>query len=66
MSGVSKRKETRNSSSDDVFSELDRMDQDEEGLGGLRLALDKMQRSYGVVQSLLDVSTSLASLQMGL
>jgi len=61
MSGVSKRKETGNSSSDDVFSELDQMDQNQEGLSGLRLALDKMQRSYGVVQSLLDVSTSLAS-----
>jgi Nif-specific regulatory protein len=61
MSGVSKSKETGDNSSKDVFSELDQMDQDEEGLSGLRLALDKMERSYGVVQSLLDVSTSLAS-----
>jgi Nif-specific regulatory protein len=61
MGGVSKRSENVDDRSNDVFSELDQMDNAEEDSGVLRLELDKMNRSYGVVQSLLEVSTSLTS-----
>jgi Nif-specific regulatory protein len=61
MSGVSKHKESGERSSGDVFSELDRIDDREEDASGLRLQLDRIKRSYGVVQSLLEVSTSLTS-----
>jgi Nif-specific regulatory protein len=61
MSGVSKRKENDDKESGDVFSELDQLDKDDENVERLRSELDRMQRSYGVVQSLLDVSTSLTS-----
>jgi Nif-specific regulatory protein len=61
MSGVSKSKENGDTESSDVFSELDQLGKDEENVEGLRVELDRLQRSYGVVQSLLDVSTSMTS-----
>jgi Nif-specific regulatory protein len=62
MSGVSKRKEKDRGESHDVFSELDRIGRDDgEDVDVLRMALNRMRRSYGVVQSLLDVSTSITS-----
>ena len=71
MSGVSKRKKNGEHTPGDVFSELDQFEKDlkdsetapagQEDIAGLRLELHRLQRSYGVVQALLDVSTSLAS-----
>ena len=62
MSGVSKRKESGENETGDVFSDLDQLgESQDENADGLRVELDHIQRSYGVVQSLLEVSASLTS-----
>lgn len=68
MSGVSKGRKGRGDQKDNVLSELETFDEeygslDEGGevLEALRERLGRLQRSYSVVESLLDVSASITS-----
>jgi Nif-specific regulatory protein len=68
MSGVSKHRKSGGSPQDEVVSELEAFDKefgkvnpDDENSDSLHDRLSRLQRSYAVVQSLLDVSSSITS-----
>jgi Nif-specific regulatory protein len=68
MSGVSKRKKNRDLAGDDVLGELDSLDRDlrardKNGEFGnpSRDQVNRLERNYAVVQSLLDISASITS-----